>query len=144
MQKSVAIVGEYTPSFEPHAATNAAIAHSCAALGLDIASAWISTVDLDDSLFRRHQGLWVAPGSPYKDMARTLSAIRNQGDSPLGFRPLLSHRPGLLRVQGADRRVRAATVGRRQANFPRGGRVARWGGMAGRTKCLRRGPAGIH
>ena len=77
MSAPVAIISEYTPTFEPHAATNAAIAHSCAALGLDIGSAWVSTADLDESVFRRHQAIWVAPGSPYKDLARTLSAIRH-------------------------------------------------------------------
>jgi CTP synthase (UTP-ammonia lyase) len=77
MPASVAIIGEFTPTFEPHAATNTAIAHSCAALGVDIGSAWISTADLDESVFRRHQAIWVAPGSPYKDLARTLWAIRH-------------------------------------------------------------------
>jgi CTP synthase (UTP-ammonia lyase) len=76
MNKSVAIIGEYTPNFEPHAATNAAIDHSCAALGLRVDSSWVSTTAIDESLFHRHAGLWVAPGSPYKDLDRTLWAIR--------------------------------------------------------------------
>jgi CTP synthase (UTP-ammonia lyase) len=76
MVASVAILGEYNKAFEPHAATNAAISHSCAAFGLRVDATWISTADLDESVFRRHQALWVAPGSPYKDMARTLRAIR--------------------------------------------------------------------
>jgi CTP synthase (UTP-ammonia lyase) len=76
MSRSIAIVGEYSPTFEPHIATNAAIRHSCEALGLRVDSAWVSTVDLDESTFRRHQAIWVAPGSPYRDMERTLWAIR--------------------------------------------------------------------
>jgi CTP synthase (UTP-ammonia lyase) len=76
MSASLAIIGEYTPSFEPHAATDSAIAHSCIALGIQLNSTWISSADLDDSLFRTHQGVLVAPGSPYKDMPRTLEAIR--------------------------------------------------------------------
>ena len=32
----LAILGEFTPTFAPHAATNAAIEHSCAAYGLDV------------------------------------------------------------------------------------------------------------
>jgi CTP synthase (UTP-ammonia lyase) len=72
----VAIIGEFILSFEPHAATNAAIAHSRAALGIPLDSTWISTAHFDDSSFHTHQGLWVAPGSPYKDMTRTLEAIR--------------------------------------------------------------------
>jgi CTP synthase (UTP-ammonia lyase) len=76
MRPSIALIGEYSPAFKPHVATNAAIAHSCAALGLVVDSTWVSTVDLDESLFRRHQAIWIAPGSPYRDMERTLSAIR--------------------------------------------------------------------
>jgi CTP synthase (UTP-ammonia lyase) len=77
MVASVAIIGEFDPEFEPHAATNAAIAHSSAALGLQLDSAWVSTADIEESVFRRHHALWVAPGSPYKDLARTLWAIRH-------------------------------------------------------------------
>lgn len=77
MIPSVAIIGEYNPGFEPHAATNAAIAHSCAALSLQVDSAWISTAVIDESVFRRHQALWVAPGSPYQDLDRTLWVIRH-------------------------------------------------------------------
>ena len=32
----LAILGEFTPTFAPHAATNAAIEHSCAAYGLEM------------------------------------------------------------------------------------------------------------
>ena len=76
MRPSIAIVGEYSAAFPPHPATNAAIAHAGAALGLDVAREWIATDMLDASVFRRHDGIWVAPGSPYRDMAKTLDAIR--------------------------------------------------------------------
>lgn len=38
---------------------------------------WISTEAIDDSLFEHFSGIWVAPGSPYKDMNKTLWAIRH-------------------------------------------------------------------
>jgi CTP synthase (UTP-ammonia lyase) len=76
MIPSLAILGEYTSEFEPHAATNAAIRHSCGALGLGFESVWVATTEVDDSLFRRHRAIWVAPGSPYRDMGRVLEAIR--------------------------------------------------------------------
>lgn len=76
MATSVAIIGEYDSTFAPHTATNAAMTHSCDALGLRLDAAWVSSADLDASVFRWHQALWVAPGSPYKDLARTLWAIR--------------------------------------------------------------------
>jgi CTP synthase (UTP-ammonia lyase) len=73
---SVAILGEYTPTFEPHAATNAAISHSATKLEVNVQATWVSTCDLDASLFEIHDGIWVAPGSPYKDLAKTVAAIR--------------------------------------------------------------------
>lgn len=76
MPAAVAILGEYNPEFHPHVATDAAIRHSCAVLGCSVDAHWISTADVDDRFIRAHQGVLVAPGSPYKDTARTLQAIR--------------------------------------------------------------------
>jgi CTP synthase (UTP-ammonia lyase) len=76
MKRQVAILGEYTPSFAPHAATNAAFAHSCRAGRLEVSAEWVSTAAIDETLFDRFHGIWVAPGSPYRDMDKTLWAIR--------------------------------------------------------------------
>jgi CTP synthase (UTP-ammonia lyase) len=73
---SIAILGEYSSTFEPHTATDAAISHSAARLGIDVMATWVSTGDLDQSLFEAHDGIWVAPGSPYQDLAKTVAAIR--------------------------------------------------------------------
>jgi len=73
--KYIAILGEYTPTFVPHVATEIAIRHSSAVLGTAIKGEWVSTQDIDESLFSRYSGLWVAPGSPYKNLDRTLWAI---------------------------------------------------------------------
>jgi CTP synthase (UTP-ammonia lyase) len=73
---SIAILGEYSPDFEPHRATDAAISHSAARLGIDATATWVSTADVNESLFEMHDGVWVAPGSPYKDLAKTVAAIR--------------------------------------------------------------------
>jgi len=43
--KSIALLGEYTPTFSPHASTNAAIEHAKAALSLEICYDGISTTD---------------------------------------------------------------------------------------------------
>jgi CTP synthase (UTP-ammonia lyase) len=72
----VAVLGEYTATFEPHAATDAALAHSSDAIGADMRWQWVSTSDLGDSLLAGCRGLLVAPGSPYKDMSNTLRVIR--------------------------------------------------------------------
>lgn len=77
MGKSIALLGEYTPAFPPHASTNAAIGHSGALLDADITADWISTEDIGPGLFARYSGIWIAPGSPYKSMENTLWAIRH-------------------------------------------------------------------
>lgn len=76
MRKSIALLGEYTPTFPPHVSTDAAIEHTRNFLGIDIAAEWVSTEDIDHNLFDRYSGIWAAPGSPYKSMEKTLWAIR--------------------------------------------------------------------
>lgn len=76
MSKSIALLGEYIPTFPPHASTNAAIEHSRKTLGVDMSADWISTADVDPSIFEHYSGIWVAPGSPYKSMEKTLWVIR--------------------------------------------------------------------
>lgn len=72
----LAIIGEYNPDFEPHVQTNAAIAHAASALGLDVQSVWMSTADLQIPHLSAFHAIWFAPGSPYRDLNRTLDAIR--------------------------------------------------------------------
>jgi CTP synthase (UTP-ammonia lyase) len=74
--KPIGIIAEYTPTFEPHVATSAAIEHSGDSLGISAPYEWISTADISDDFFERYGALWVAPGSPYKNMEKTLWAIR--------------------------------------------------------------------
>ncbi|MEO0984630.1 MAG: CTP synthase [Cyanobacteria bacterium J06639_14] len=76
MKCSIAILGEYTPTFEPHVSTNSAIVHAHQKLGTEVEGNWISTEDINEALFKTHAGIWVAPGSPYKNMEKLLWAIR--------------------------------------------------------------------
>ena len=76
MTRSIAILGEYTPTFQPHVSTSAAIEHSRSASGVDVDAIWVSTEEIDQTLFERFSGIWVAPGSPYKNMDKALWAIR--------------------------------------------------------------------
>ena len=73
---AIALIGEFDPSFPPHIATEDAIAHSAGALCLDVRAAWLSTNDLDPATFPGFDGFWIAPGSPYKNLEKTLEAIR--------------------------------------------------------------------
>lgn len=75
MKHTIAILGEYTPTFEPHVSTNSAIVHSQIQLGAEVKEDWISTENINASLFETHDGIWVAPGSPYKSMEKLLWAI---------------------------------------------------------------------
>lgn len=74
--KTIALLGEFDPNFQPHLATARAIEHARNILGLDIEGEWVSTAEIDDNLFAKHAGIWVAPGSPYKNMEKTLWAIQ--------------------------------------------------------------------
>lgn len=76
MTKKIAFLGEYTPTFQPHILTNIAIQHSCSLLSADIKGDWVSTENINHSFFDVYSGIWVAPGSPYKNMNKTLWAIR--------------------------------------------------------------------
>jgi CTP synthase (UTP-ammonia lyase) len=76
VSKSIALLGEYTSTFPPHASTNAAIEHSQRMLGTAVSANWLSTEDVEPKLFQHYSGLWVAPGSPYKSMEKALWAIR--------------------------------------------------------------------
>jgi CTP synthase (UTP-ammonia lyase) len=74
---SVALLGDFTPSSEPHIATNAAIAHSRSALGVDVKAEWVATDAISPALFSRFAAVWIAPGSPYRDMQKVLWAIQH-------------------------------------------------------------------
>lgn len=72
----IAILGEYNVDFPPHPATDAAILHSNKRLGQDVKADWISTANIDISTMNAYSAIWIAPGSPYKNLGKTLEAIR--------------------------------------------------------------------
>ncbi len=76
----IAIVGDFNSSKPPHIATNDAIGHSSARLGLSIEHRWIGTEELAPSDGTRHlagfKGFWIAPVSPYRNLDGALAAIR--------------------------------------------------------------------
>jgi CTP synthase (UTP-ammonia lyase) len=76
---SVGIVGDYDPSRSSHRATENALDHASRALAISLKVEWVSTVSLEkgaaDAL-NKHDALWCAPGSPYKNFCGALQAIR--------------------------------------------------------------------
>ena len=77
---AIAVVGEFNPSNRSHAATNGAIDHCAAALGIPVQHRWIGTDQLEGpdeaGSLTEFGGLWIAPGSPYKRIEGALRAIR--------------------------------------------------------------------
>jgi CTP synthase (UTP-ammonia lyase) len=73
MTMTVAIVGERIADFPPHVATDDAIAHSAAALGVEVEARWVAT---DDPL-PSADAIWCAPGSPYRSLDGALAALRH-------------------------------------------------------------------
>jgi CTP synthase (UTP-ammonia lyase) len=85
---SVALVGEFTPSFPPHAKTDEAIEQMQSLLGFRISAEWISTSALETAVepaLKGFDALWIAPGSPYKSLIGALNAISyaREHDVPL-------------------------------------------------------------
>jgi GNAT superfamily N-acetyltransferase len=77
----IAIVGDYRANNRSHIATSDAVSHCSAALGLVVEHRWIGTDELaqPDGIKRLKDfnGLWIAPGSPYKSMRGALLAIQS-------------------------------------------------------------------
>jgi CTP synthase (UTP-ammonia lyase) len=75
----IGIIGDFDgrPS---HLATNEAIAHSAAALGLVTEAHWLPTPLLlrpeGEQALAHCDGLWASPGSPYQSMEGALAGIR--------------------------------------------------------------------
>lgn len=74
--KQLAIIGEFDSTFPPHLYTNSAIENSADYLNIDVESTWFSTENLSISDVRSFDGFWIAPGSPYKNLEKTLDLIR--------------------------------------------------------------------
>ena len=72
----IAVVGDYTPEFESHPATTEAIHLAGRSLGMEITVEWVPTTEVSEERLRGFQGIWAAPGSPYKSFRGMLDAIR--------------------------------------------------------------------
>ncbi|MEM9158322.1 MAG: CTP synthase [Verrucomicrobiota bacterium] len=76
MGRNLYIIGEFAAGWEPHEATNRAIVHSAAKIEIDVEPQWLSSENLDPQKFRQADALWIAPGSPYKNLENTIETIR--------------------------------------------------------------------
>lgn len=74
----IGIVGDFDPHFPPHLATDGSIRDSALSRGLAAVAEWVPTDRIDAegaSAVHIYDGLWIAPGSPYRSLAGALRAI---------------------------------------------------------------------
>jgi CTP synthase (UTP-ammonia lyase) len=75
----IGIVGDYTPEYRSHVATNASVAHAAKQSDLEVEFRWLPTPSLLDPAniegLEVFDGLWAAPGSPYKSFKGMLNGI---------------------------------------------------------------------
>lgn len=83
----IGVIGEFEPGFLPHRATNKALGHSGAEFEAEIRVTWLPTDTLEqggEGALEGFDGLWCAPGSPYRSLEGALGAVRfaREGDIP--------------------------------------------------------------
>jgi CTP synthase (UTP-ammonia lyase) len=75
----IGILGDFNPEFRSHRATNDALQHAAAKLDITVESQWLPTPSLMEpgaqKVLESFDGLWAAPGSPYKSMDGMLKGI---------------------------------------------------------------------
>ena len=76
--RTIALVGDYSPSVLAHRAIPRALELARAELGAAIAWQWILTRDLRDAAIElsSFSAVWLVPASPYENMAGALAAVR--------------------------------------------------------------------
>lgn len=74
----IAILGDFNTNYKTHHALNDSILQCAGYLNQPIQGDWIDTDHFDaPAVFNdAYEGLWVAPGCPYKDMENVLDTIR--------------------------------------------------------------------
>ena len=75
----IGILGDFNPEFRSHHATNAALQHAARKLNLQVESQWLPTPSLTTTdtskILESCDGLWAAPGSPYRSFDGMLKGI---------------------------------------------------------------------
>ncbi|UTX46848.1 hypothetical protein [Chryseobacterium sp. MA9] len=79
MIQKIAILGDFNPAHSTLHALNESTRNIQKKLNVDIQFDWISTDIFNNKLVfetQKYSGLWIAPGSPYRDMENVLNAIK--------------------------------------------------------------------
>lgn len=75
----IGVIGDFDGERASHQATNEALHHCADYLGIKLDVQWLSTESLEGDIDKRmssFDGLWCAPGSPYRSMKGAINAIR--------------------------------------------------------------------
>lgn len=75
----IGMVGDSDPERPTHQATNVAIGHATDALGIRTEVTWLATPTLIrgvEATLSGYDGMWGAPGSPYRSLDGARGAIR--------------------------------------------------------------------
>lgn len=75
----IGIVGDHDPEYVFHRATGAALEASGGRLGIEVGYEWVATDLVAPEQIDRlagYDGLWAAPGAPYRSLDGALAAIR--------------------------------------------------------------------
>lgn len=124
MTARIAIIADFDATSPSHVATEEALRHSVAALGVAVEPHWVGTRELAGPEGLRplagFQGLWIGPGSPYASMEGALSAIRFARETGLpllgtcgGFQHLiLEHARNVLGLDDAEHEESAPLASR--------------------------------
>lgn len=77
MTERIAILGDFNPVYSTHHALNNSIRQVKKLFHEEIQFDWISTdiLNFKTAFNNLYSGLWIAPGSPYKDMQNVLNTI---------------------------------------------------------------------
>jgi len=75
----IGILGDYNPNFHSHPATNVALQHAGAHLGINVETQWVPTESLLESDYGNrlavYDRLFASPGSPYRSFEGMLRGI---------------------------------------------------------------------
>ena len=75
----IGILGDYDPASPTLPAVQASLEHAAAELGIVCQSTWLATDSLEvaglDERLQAFDGLWAAPGSPYRSFQGMLRGI---------------------------------------------------------------------
>jgi len=88
LPRRIALIGDYSDAIVAHRAIPSALALSAESLSADVSWDWVHSTALCDPIadqLEPYDGIWCVPGSPYRNTAGVLAAIRFARTRPRPF-----------------------------------------------------------